>query len=166
MYKREANLQEQWRGRQSCYSSWLFCSGVSLSLLQYLYNHGQFFLVPFYTTSMILKSLFQLGSVKGEVHEDCLPCNVSAEMQDLTSRICWELVKKEGDIAVWQKPLNNSCYLNRDAGAQPPLCNSSDAPDNVWYILVQNYIHVQAYLYMQTLTRSRIIKIFLRSSFV
>jgi hypothetical protein len=53
-------------------------------------------------------------------------------MQDLTRRICWELVKKEGYIAIWRKPLNNSCYLSRDGGAQPPLCDSNDDPDSVW----------------------------------
>lgn len=56
------------------------------------------------------------------------------EMEDLTSRICWRLVKKEGYIAIWQKPLNNSCYQNRDHGAQPPLCDIHDDPDNVWYV--------------------------------
>ncbi|XP_058099400.1 probable methyltransferase PMT11 [Magnolia sinica] len=56
------------------------------------------------------------------------------EMEDLTARICWELVKKEGYLAIWQKPLNNSCYVNRDTGVQPPLCETDDDPDNVWYI--------------------------------
>lgn len=56
------------------------------------------------------------------------------EMEDLTDRICWRLVKKEGYIAIWQKPLNNSCYQNRDHGTQPPLCDTRDDPDNVWYV--------------------------------
>ncbi|OMO53027.1 putative S-adenosyl-L-methionine-dependent methyltransferase protein [Corchorus olitorius] len=56
------------------------------------------------------------------------------EMEDLTTRICWKLVKKEGYIAIWQKPLNNSCYLNRDTGVQPPLCDPEDNSDNVWYV--------------------------------
>ncbi|KAK9270383.1 hypothetical protein L1049_025962 [Liquidambar formosana] len=56
------------------------------------------------------------------------------EMEDLTVRICWELVKKEGYVAIWRKPLNNSCYLNRDTGVQPPLCDQNDDPDNVWYV--------------------------------
>lgn len=56
------------------------------------------------------------------------------EMENLTSRICWELVKKEGYIAIWQKPLNNSCYLSRGADVQPPLCDPSDDPDSVWYV--------------------------------
>lgn len=56
------------------------------------------------------------------------------EMENLTARICWELVKKEGYIAIWKKPLNNSCYINRDAEVQPPLCDNDDDPDNVWYL--------------------------------
>ncbi|OVA17791.1 Cytochrome c oxidase [Macleaya cordata] len=56
------------------------------------------------------------------------------EMEDLTTRLCWELVKKEGYIAIWRKPSNNSCYTGRDAGTQPPLCDTNDDPDNVWYV--------------------------------
>ncbi|CAI0612501.1 unnamed protein product, partial [Linum tenue] len=56
------------------------------------------------------------------------------EMGDLAARICWQLVKKEGNVGIWRKPLNNSCYLGREIGAQPPLCSSSEDPDNVWYV--------------------------------
>nr|GMC59249.1 probable methyltransferase PMT11 [Ipomoea batatas] len=56
------------------------------------------------------------------------------EMVNLTTRICWKLVKKEGTIAIWQKPLNNSCYLSRGEGSQPPLCDPNDDPDNIWYV--------------------------------
>ncbi|KAF7145031.1 hypothetical protein RHSIM_Rhsim04G0099900 [Rhododendron simsii] len=56
------------------------------------------------------------------------------EMVNLTGRLCWNLVKKEGYIAIWQKPSNNRCYLSREAGTQPPLCDSEDDPDNVWYV--------------------------------
>ncbi|CAN1268549.1 Probable methyltransferase PMT10, partial [Linum perenne] len=59
-----------------------------------------------------------------------------AEMEDLTRSICWQLVKKEGDVAIWRKPLNNSCYLGREIGAQPPLCSSQEDPDHVWYFNV------------------------------
>ncbi|KAJ6838021.1 putative methyltransferase PMT11 isoform X1 [Iris pallida] len=56
------------------------------------------------------------------------------EMEDLTTRICWELVKKEGYIAIWRKPLNSTCYMNRDSGVQPPLCDAKDDPNSVWYV--------------------------------
>ncbi|XVF75283.1 hypothetical protein PTKIN_Ptkin13bG0174800 [Pterospermum kingtungense] len=56
------------------------------------------------------------------------------EMLNLTTHLCWNLVKKEGYIAIWQKPFNNSCYLSREAGTKPPLCDPDDDPDNVWYV--------------------------------
>ncbi|XVF64476.1 hypothetical protein PTKIN_Ptkin09bG0173000 [Pterospermum kingtungense] len=56
------------------------------------------------------------------------------EMVDLTARICWEQIKKEGYIAIWRKPLNNSCYLNRCTGVLPPLCDPDDNSDNVWNV--------------------------------
>ncbi|XVE99610.1 hypothetical protein REPUB_Repub03eG0215100 [Reevesia pubescens] len=56
------------------------------------------------------------------------------EMLNITARLCWNLVKKEGYIAIWQKPFNNSCYLSREAGTNPPLCDPDDDPDNVWYV--------------------------------
>ncbi|KAE8683096.1 putative methyltransferase PMT11 [Hibiscus syriacus] len=56
------------------------------------------------------------------------------EMLNLTTRLCWNLVKKEGYIAIWQKPFNNSCYLSREEGTIPPLCDPNDDPDNVWYV--------------------------------
>ena len=61
----------------------------------------------------------------------CLPS--SSEMINLTSHLCWNLVK-EGCIVIWQKPLNNSCFLSREAGTRPPLCVSEVLPDSVWYI--------------------------------
>ncbi|PPS14510.1 hypothetical protein GOBAR_AA06067 [Gossypium barbadense] len=42
-----------------------------------------------------------------EVAQTYLQADLSTEMEDLTARICWELVKKEGYIAIWRKPLNN-----------------------------------------------------------
>ncbi|KAL8485402.1 hypothetical protein ACS0TY_027633 [Phlomoides rotata] len=54
------------------------------------------------------------------------------EMEDLTSNLCWNLINKEGYIAIWQKPLNNSCYLNRNRDVKPPLCDTNDDPDDIW----------------------------------
>ncbi|CAA2991854.1 probable methyltransferase PMT11 [Olea europaea subsp. europaea] len=66
-------------------------------------------------------------------HEACLR-EQWKEMVNLTSRLCWTLIKEEGHIAIWQKPLNNSCYLSREEGTQPALCDADDDPDSVWYI--------------------------------
>ncbi|KAL5102002.1 hypothetical protein RYX36_006329 [Vicia faba] len=56
------------------------------------------------------------------------------EMLNLTTRLCWKLLKKDGYVAIWRKPSDNSCYLNREAETKPPLCDPSDDPDNVWYV--------------------------------
>ncbi|KAL7246164.1 hypothetical protein ACSBR2_001324 [Camellia fascicularis] len=56
------------------------------------------------------------------------------EMGNLSWRICWELIKREGYIAIWRKPLNNNCYFNRHPQLQPPICEANDDPDNVWYV--------------------------------
>ncbi|KAL3523856.1 hypothetical protein ACH5RR_016690 [Cinchona calisaya] len=56
------------------------------------------------------------------------------EMVNLTSSLCWNLVKKEGYVAIWKKPLNNSCYLSRKEDARPPLCDQDNDPDKVWYV--------------------------------
>ncbi|XP_059280223.1 probable methyltransferase PMT10 [Lycium ferocissimum] len=62
------------------------------------------------------------------------------EMEDLTQRLCWELLKKEGDISIWRKPLNNSCYLSRAPAVQPSLCDAGDDPDNVWNVNLKKCI--------------------------
>lgn len=66
-------------------------------------------------------------------HEDKLQ-EQWKEMEDLTGRICWELIAKEGYIATWRKPLNNTCYFTRNQNTQPPICEEKDDPDNVWYV--------------------------------
>ncbi|KAK4429603.1 putative methyltransferase PMT10 [Sesamum alatum] len=66
-------------------------------------------------------------------HEDEL-AEQWKEMEVLTRNLCWELINKEGHITIWQKPLNNSCYLNRAPDVKPPLCDQDDNPDNIWYV--------------------------------
>ncbi|XP_047326560.1 probable methyltransferase PMT10 [Impatiens glandulifera] len=59
------------------------------------------------------------------------------EMVEFTELICWKIMKKENNIIIWQKPFNNSCYLDRDQSIQPPLCDVNDDPDNSWYVKVK-----------------------------
>ncbi|KAL3845482.1 hypothetical protein ACJIZ3_002885 [Penstemon smallii] len=59
--------------------------------------------------------------------------NIVEEMEDLTSHLCWELINKEENITIWQKHINNTCYLNRDPNAHPSLCATDDNPENIWY---------------------------------
>ncbi|GKB73015.1 probable methyltransferase PMT10 [Tanacetum coccineum] len=65
-------------------------------------------------------------------HEDKLQ-EQWKEMEDLTARMCWELIAKEGYIAIWRKPVNNTCYVARGPDIHPPMCDANDDPDNVWY---------------------------------
>uniref|UniRef100_A0A7N2MJ06 Methyltransferase n=1 Tax=Quercus lobata TaxID=97700 RepID=A0A7N2MJ06_QUELO len=65
---------------------------------------------------------------------------VYKRIENLATCICWELVKKEGYLAEWRKPLNNSCYLNRAGEVQPPLCDSDDDPGKVWYVNLRTCI--------------------------
>ncbi|KAL3641205.1 hypothetical protein CASFOL_016173 [Castilleja foliolosa] len=56
------------------------------------------------------------------------------EMQHLTRNLCWDLVNKEEYITIWQKPINNSCYLGHDRDAKPSLCDTKDNPDDIWNV--------------------------------
>ena len=76
----------------------------------------------------------------GSIHRP-FTLSLSTEMEDLSRNLCWELVSKEGYIAVWQKPLNNSCYLVRDPDIRPPLCDQDDNPDDLWYLLFAQPCH-------------------------
>ncbi|KAI5065436.1 hypothetical protein GOP47_0020131 [Adiantum capillus-veneris] len=66
-------------------------------------------------------------------HEGNLPEEWQA-MLNLTDRLCWTLVAKEHYIAIWQKPSDNTCYKDRPPGSEPPICDASDDPNDVWYV--------------------------------
>lgn len=55
-----------------------------------------------------------------------------AVLQGLLSRLCFQLVAMQGDMAVWQKPTTNECYLKRPATMQPPICDDGISPDTAW----------------------------------
>ncbi|KAF5736744.1 methyltransferase PMT3 [Tripterygium wilfordii] len=54
------------------------------------------------------------------------------EMSALVGRMCWRVAAKRNQTVVWQKPLSNDCYMEREPGTQPPLCRSDNDPDSVW----------------------------------
>ncbi|CAH2052948.1 unnamed protein product [Thlaspi arvense] len=54
------------------------------------------------------------------------------EMSALVGRMCWTIAAKRNQTVIWQKPLTNDCYLGREPGTQPPLCNSDSDPDAVY----------------------------------
>lgn len=53
-------------------------------------------------------------------------------IQKLLSGMCYKLYKLEGDLAVWQKPMDNTCYNERDSSVYPPKCDDSIEPDAAW----------------------------------
>lgn len=55
------------------------------------------------------------------------------EVTDVTNRLCWKIAAQEGQTVIFQKPLDETCYSEREE-AIPPLCSTSDAsPDEAWY---------------------------------
>ncbi|PIN24044.1 Sterol 24-C-methyltransferase [Handroanthus impetiginosus] len=56
------------------------------------------------------------------------------KLQELLTSMCFKLYNKKGDIAVWQKLTNNSCYKKLEApDYYPPLCDDGTEPDSAWY---------------------------------
>ncbi|CAI0444949.1 unnamed protein product [Linum tenue] len=56
------------------------------------------------------------------------------KLQDLLTSMCFKLYNKKGDIAVWQKDSDDTCYkklVNPDV--YPPKCDDSIEPDSAWY---------------------------------
>ncbi|XP_050374382.1 probable methyltransferase PMT3 [Argentina anserina] len=54
------------------------------------------------------------------------------EMSALVERMCWRIAAKRNQTVIWQKPLTNDCYMEREPGTQPHLCRSDDDPDAIW----------------------------------
>ncbi|XP_010556908.1 PREDICTED: probable methyltransferase PMT8 [Tarenaya hassleriana] len=59
------------------------------------------------------------------------------EMSALVERMCWRIAEKRNQTVIWQKPLTNDCYLEREPGTQPPLCRSDSDPDAVWGVAME-----------------------------
>ncbi|KAH6759853.1 S-adenosyl-L-methionine-dependent methyltransferases superfamily protein [Perilla frutescens var. frutescens] len=56
------------------------------------------------------------------------------KLQELLTSMCFKLYNKKGDIAVWQKLSNNSCYTKLEApNNYPPKCDDGTEPDSAWY---------------------------------
>ncbi|KAJ0973205.1 hypothetical protein J5N97_021164 [Dioscorea zingiberensis] len=67
-------------------------------------------------------------------------------MSALTKSMCWDMVKKTKDklnrvgIAIYRKPLDNTCYDKRKK-SNPPLCEESDDPNAAWNVPLQACMH-------------------------
>ncbi|PIN06296.1 hypothetical protein CDL12_21152 [Handroanthus impetiginosus] len=59
------------------------------------------------------------------------------EMSALVGRMCWRIAAKRNQTVIWQKPLTNDCYLEREPCTQPPLCRPDDDPDAVWGVPIK-----------------------------
>ncbi|OAY55563.1 probable methyltransferase PMT3 [Manihot esculenta] len=59
------------------------------------------------------------------------------EMSALVGRMCWKIAAKRNQTVIWQKPLTNDCFMEREPGTQPPLCRSDDDPDAVWSVKME-----------------------------
>ncbi|KAH7281048.1 hypothetical protein KP509_36G027200 [Ceratopteris richardii] len=56
------------------------------------------------------------------------------KIQDLLHRMCYKRYAMKGDIAVWQKPIDDTCYNERSEETEPPICDDSIDPDAAWYV--------------------------------
>lgn len=54
------------------------------------------------------------------------------KLETLLGSMCYKNYARKGDLAVWQKPFDNSCYLERDEAAYPPVCDDAIEPDAAW----------------------------------
>lgn len=74
-----------------------------------------------------------------------------AAMSKLTKAMCWELVKVNNDklnevgAAIYRKPTTNECYESRQQN-EPPLCESKDDPDAIWYNIL--YLYYPKYYFL------------------
>lgn len=56
-------------------------------------------------------------------------------MSALVERMCWRIAAKQNQTVVWQKPLTNDFYVEREPGTQPPICQFDD--DQMQYKVCQ-----------------------------
>ncbi|XP_052159949.1 probable methyltransferase PMT24 [Oryza glaberrima] len=67
-------------------------------------------------------------------------------MSSLTKAMCWKMVNKTKDklnqvgMAIYQKPMDNSCYEKRPENS-PPLCKETDDADAAWNVPLQACMH-------------------------
>uniref|UniRef100_A0A0D9WTF4 Uncharacterized protein n=1 Tax=Leersia perrieri TaxID=77586 RepID=A0A0D9WTF4_9ORYZ len=63
--------------------------------------------------------------------------NIWRKMSDLTRRMCWQIASKEDQTVIWVKPLTNECYMKREPGTLPPMCDRDDDPDAAWNVTMK-----------------------------
>ncbi|KAH7867580.1 hypothetical protein Vadar_016944 [Vaccinium darrowii] len=59
-------------------------------------------------------------------------------IENVASSLCWNKVVEQGDIAIWQKPINHlNCKANRKITQNPPFCPAQN-PDTAWYTKMES----------------------------
>lgn len=58
--------------------------------------------------------------------------NLLDKIEGLLGNMCYKKYATKDDIAVWQKPLDNSCYEERAEDVYPPVCDDAIEPDAAW----------------------------------
>lgn len=61
-------------------------------------------------------------------------------IKDLLDKMCYKLYAMKDDLAVWQKPLDNTCYEQREEGTYPPVCDDAIEADAAWYVLTRTVV--------------------------
>ncbi|XP_020083665.1 probable methyltransferase PMT21 isoform X2 [Ananas comosus] len=64
------------------------------------------------------------------------------KLEKLLASLCFKLYNKKGDIAVWQKALDNSCYDKLNPATYPSKCDDSMDADSVWYTPLRSCLTV------------------------
>jgi len=59
------------------------------------------------------------------------------QMSDLARRMCWRVASKKNQTVIWAKPLTNGCYMRREPGTLPPMCERDDDPDAAWNVPIK-----------------------------
>jgi SAM-dependent methyltransferase len=54
------------------------------------------------------------------------------QMSDLARRMCWRVASKKNQTVIWAKPLTNGCYMRREPGTLPPMCERDGDSDADW----------------------------------
>lgn len=58
------------------------------------------------------------------------------KIENVAKSLCWKKLVEQGDIAIWQKPLNHlNCKVNRKITQNPTFCPSDQDPDKAWCAL-------------------------------
>ncbi|CAA3016582.1 probable methyltransferase PMT3 [Olea europaea subsp. europaea] len=103
-----------------CRTDWLQRDGLILLELDRLLRPGGYFAYSF-------------PEAYAQDEEDR---RIWREISELVEHMCWRIAAMDQTV-IWQKPLTNDHYLEKEPGTRPPLCQSDDDPDATWGMLME-----------------------------